>query len=342
MSDGAPPAIPWTQDEVQNFLAAYGRAPRRMEVEQLESWWWNVVLRVEADGERLVLRRYGVTPAEEVLWELALLRQLRAHDFPTIAPLARPDGAPCGTFAGKPAILYPYVEGHNGCHPDLDPHLAMAETAALIARLHRLTQDLVLPHPRVRSGTDSRRLLAQFLRFTLGRGVAPGERELARMVEHAERCADEVATRLAPLERDLPRGIVHHDAHCGNVLFRGGRLVALIDFDDACPGYLVADLAQLIGTWAIDSHTHALRPERATHLMRSYQQYRALTTAERDLLPDAVVLFTLGDAAAYVEGRLERGAAGDEAVTDCDAYRTFRQLTAVPGWRDALRAALRD
>lgn len=342
MSDGAPPRIPWTQDEVRDFLVAYGRAPRRMEVQQLESWWWNVVLRVEADGERLVLRRYGVTPAEEVLWELALLRHLRADDFPTIAPLSRPDGAPCGTFAGKPAILYPYVEGHNGCHPDLDPRLAMAQTASLIARLHRLTQDLVLPHPRVRSGSDSHRLLTQFLRFTRDRGVAPGERELARMVADAERCADELATRLAPLERDLPRGIVHHDAHCANVLFRGGRLVALIDFDDACPGYLVADLAQMIGTWVIDSRTHSLRPERATHLIRSYERHRALTAAERDLLPDALALFCLGDATVDVQSWLERGVASDAAVADCDAYRTFRQLTACPGWRDALRAVLLD
>ena len=79
----------------------------------MKSWWFNVVLRVEADGELLVLRRYGVTPPAEVRWELAVLDHLQQDGFPTIAPLLRKDIADdcLGAFLGKPAILYPFVDG---------------------------------------------------------------------------------------------------------------------------------------------------------------------------------------------------------------------------------------
>ena len=88
----ATPPGPYTDADVRHFLTAYGRTPARLEVTKLQSWWFNLVLRVEADDEILVLRRYGLTPPDEVRWELALLAHLRAHDFPTIEPLPRLDG----------------------------------------------------------------------------------------------------------------------------------------------------------------------------------------------------------------------------------------------------------
>ena len=53
-------SISWTTDVVRAFLGLYGRAPERLAVEPLPSWWCNTVLRVETDGEQLVLRRYGL------------------------------------------------------------------------------------------------------------------------------------------------------------------------------------------------------------------------------------------------------------------------------------------
>ncbi|HEY3118289.1 MAG TPA: phosphotransferase, partial [Chloroflexota bacterium] len=118
----------WTLENVRQFLFTYGRAPRELAVEQMESWSANVVLRLEADGERLVLRQYGVTPPDEVRWELAVLEYLRKHGFPTVGPLSRTDTPnDClGEFLGKPAILYPFFEGQNGC--GVESPLAIAQT----------------------------------------------------------------------------------------------------------------------------------------------------------------------------------------------------------------------
>jgi Ser/Thr protein kinase RdoA (MazF antagonist) len=213
----------------------------------------------------------------------------------------------------------------------------MAEAAGAVGRLDRLTEGLVLPHPRVRSGADSRRLLERFLGYIRERGCAPGEPLLAGLVDEAQRFAEGFAARLAPLAGDLPRGIVHHDAQCGNVLFRGGRLVALIDFDDACPGYLISDPAVLLGGWAIDPQSYGLRLERAIHLLGAYERQRRLTAAEREILPDFLVLYALGDAVVEVQDELERGTPADAAVEACGRYHSFRWLKQTPGWGDALR-----
>jgi homoserine kinase type II len=333
----------WTEDEVRAFLAEFDLRPRHLDVARLESWWSNLVLRLDADGERLVLRRYGLTPPDEVRWELALLDHLRARDFPTIAPRRRAGGDTLGSFRGRPAILYPYVEGANACArgapDDLDPLYAIAETTRLIARLHSYTRDLTLPHPRVQSGSDSRRTIRQLLQVVEQRGVAPHERALATFAGQAARALEAFAARIAPHEPDLPRGIVHHDAHCANVLFHQGKLVALIDFDDACPSFLVSDLSVMLAGWAIDRQTYALLPERAAHLIRAYEHLRPLTPAERDLLPDFLLLFTVSDDCATIISELERGASADDSVAQCVLSRAFLAPTAGPSWRSVLAAA---
>ena len=250
MADPLTGAIPWSVEEVRAFLRDHGRTPRELGVEQLKSWWFNLVLRVEGDGERLILRRYGITPPEEVRWELALLAHLHAHDFPTIRPLARVDGGRLSEFGGKPAILYPYVEGSNACGPEVDRRHAMTEAAALIGRLSRLTRDLALPHPRARSGANPRRTLCGLSAWAAQRGTRPDEPRFNELVARANGALDEFEARLAPHAAALPRGIVHHDGHCANVLLREGQLVALIDFDDAFEGHLVAELPVLLSNWA--------------------------------------------------------------------------------------------
>jgi Ser/Thr protein kinase RdoA (MazF antagonist) len=141
---------------------------------------------------------------------------------------------------------------------------------------------------------------------------------------------------------------VHHDAHCRNVLFHGGRLVALIDFDDACPSYLAADLAVLLGSWALRDdpggerlpQSLPLDPARAARIVGVYEEARPLTAAERELLPDFLLLYLLGDGLVDVQARLEEGIAAEEAVAGCALYQRFRRFASGSGWRDAVRRAL--
>ena len=342
MSEGdlAAASVSWTTEDVRAFLVLYGRTPERLAVEQLRSWWCNTVLRVDADGEQLVLRRYGLTPAEEVRWELTVLLHLGAHDFPTIAPL--PHGQTGGDatdaylaeFLGAPAILYPYIEGDNACDGRVQPEHAIPQTAAVVARLHELTAGLMVPHPRVRSGTDSRRLLRELGEYVAQQEIAGAGPKLHDLLARAAQMEHHLGARIAPYSdrpSELPRGIVHHDAHCANVLFHGGRLVALIDFDDACEGFLVEDLAAMIANWAaVFMPRAAMDPGIARLVVQEYVRWRPLTAAEHELLPDFVAAFMLADGATHVRERLAHGMKGDAAVEESSVYRRHQHHAGDP------------
>ena len=337
---GHSPVVTWTTEDVLTFLLGYGRCPTDLRVETLPGWWFNLVLLVEADGERLVLRRYGVTPPEEVRWELAVLTHLRAHEFPTIGPLPRSDveNDRLSEFLGKPAVLYPYIEGTNRGALDWAP--AVAQTAAAVARLHELTSELKVPYPRVASGTESRRMLREFLKTMESRGVAATEPGLRGLVDASRAGLERFEARLAEHAEGLPRGVVHHDAHHGNVLFNDGRLVALIDFDDAHEGYLVADLAAMVENWADEQVTgQALNREKAVRVVREYERHRRLTEAERELLPDFVQVFMLADATEMVRGEMAQGADSETAVNEDRTYVQYLDLVRDTGWAAALRGA---
>ena len=333
--------VDYTDADVRSFLAAYGRTPTRLEITKLESWWFNLVLRLDADDETLILRRYGVTPPDEVLWELALLAHLRAQDFPTIAPLPRTDKDHLFDFQGKPAILYPYVEGHNACAERVGLSLAIAQTAATIARLHDLTEDLVLPHPRVRSGTDTRRMVRELIQLTTQRGIAAHETALRDFVDRVTGTLAHVDALISQHAPNLRRGIVHPDAHCATVLFHQERLVALIDFDDACEGFFIADLACMIANWAsVFGGADPLDPVTAALVVREYERHRPLTQTERDLLPDFVVLFLGADMSSHVKEQLEQGADGNEAIHTWNGYRRYLHHSQDETWRPAFHHAL--
>jgi Ser/Thr protein kinase RdoA (MazF antagonist) len=196
----------------------------------------------------------------------------------------------------------------------------------------------------VRSGTDSRRLLRELLDYVARRHASPPDAALRDMLQRVERTERELEMRIAAYEsreRELPRGIVHHDAHHANVLFRDDNLVALIDFDDACDGFLLADLSAMVANWAVTSAgQEALDPDWAAVVVREYERHRPLTDVERDLLPDFVVAFMLADAAAYVRDRLEQGVDGDTAVHECLAYRRFLNHAGDPTRLRELRRTL--
>jgi len=207
----------------------------------------------------------------------------------------------------------------------VDWPVARTATVAAVARLHALTKELVVPYPRIRSGAEPQRVIRQFLDLTVQRGIAPHEVALREFVDRVQRSLAEFETVVLPYERELPHGVVHHDAHCHNVLFDGDQLMALIDFDDAYEGCFLADLVVMAAQWGADRFTgEQLDPDRILLLVNEYEKHRPLSGSERQLFVDLLLLFLLSDSAEYVRGQLERGADGEAAVNDCVTYRRYR------------------
>ena len=314
---------------MRTFLAVYGIAARELQAAPLAGGCDNLNLLVTAGARRVVLRRYSHTPEEEIEWELQLIRHLAARGFPTPAVLAAEDGGLSHDFLGRPAALFAFIPGRE---PSPQSPREGAQVAAAVAELNRITRDLHLPHAR--SHTDWKRL--ERLEVTASRLSSPG---LAEMAARAREFKEGFTERLAAVSSDLPAGIVHHDANPGNALLdEEGKLVALLDFDEAHEGELVTDVASLLRLWATPADWQGLKLEMTETILSAYSDRRLLSEVEWEVLPDFLLFFTLADAAEYVSRSLAAEPAG-AAVPGCLAYRRFVALERDRGWAKLLRPA---
>ena len=57
---------------------------------------------------------------------------------------------------------------------------------------------------------------------------------------------DEIEYLTRYLEGKLPKGVIHGDLFADNVLFRGERMTAMLDFEAACRGKFIFDIATAV------------------------------------------------------------------------------------------------
>lgn len=187
---------------------------------------------------RLVLREYGAADLRRdpqiAEHEFRLLRALHAAGMPVPAPAAFDQSS---ALLPSPWLAIEYVDGAAELAPE-QRAAATPQLAAALARLHRL---------------DPAELGLGFL----PRAAELVARALARPPAEPDDSLGERQIRAAlagwpPAERSRP-ALLHGDYWPGNVLWRAGRLAAMIDWEDAMLGDPLADLAncrlELLWAW---------------------------------------------------------------------------------------------
>jgi len=205
-------------------------------------------------SERFFLRIYEEQDGRGAAVELGMVSALAARGVPTPAALGS------GELAGKPAALFPWVEGTTSCQRGTTAARAQSVGEAL-ARVHGASVGIT-PAPD-RFGPEA-------LRSRLAR-IADSPFPVARLA----RTLDELASARDP---SVPRGLVHGDLFRDNVLWSGDRLVALLDFESASRGAFVYDLAVCLLAWC---YGDAFEPALAAALVAGYEAVRSLTPAEK-------------------------------------------------------------
>jgi homoserine kinase type II len=86
----------------------------------------------------------------------------------------------------------------------------------------------------------------------------------------------------------MPRGAIHGDLFCDNVLFAGDRVAGLIDFGFAATDFYAYDLAITVNDWCVVKEGDArgtLEPGLVSALLDGYQAVRPLDAVEREQWP---------------------------------------------------------
>jgi len=224
---------------------------------------------VTTERGRYVLTLYERLPASELPFYLNFMAHLARAEVEVPAPIPDRTGALFSILNGKPAGLVERVEGVPIDTPDA---AHCAEVGAALARLHVASQ-------------------TYRARLTNRRGPA-WWRQAARAVkpflspDQAALLDAEIRFQTGFGRSKLPKGAIHGDLFCDNVLFAGPRVAGIIDFGFAATDFFAYDLAITVNDWCCpDASTGALDDALVEALLSAYHARRPLTADEREAWP---------------------------------------------------------
>jgi aminoglycoside phosphotransferase (APT) family kinase protein len=245
----------------------------------------------QPDGRlgRLVLRQYGAASVRAdphpAVTEYRLLRKLHEARLPVPWPHCADES---GAIVPSPWLLSDYVAGEAGTDPDFLATVAQP-LAEVLADLH----ETGLRHADVPFLPDATAIVA-------GRLAAPSRAPDEALSEPAIRAALAVAWPPRAVNQPV---VLHGDYWPGNVLWRAGRVAAVVDWEDAMFGDPLADLsvARLELSWfagpavarAFTARYLALRPETDAGALAVWDLWAALRPAGKlagwGLIPSRLV-----------------------------------------------------
>lgn len=212
---------------------------------------------------RYVLTLYERLPAEDLPFYLNLMAHLARAGVEVPAPEPDRTGALFSLLNGKPAGLVARIDGAPVIPPDAD-HCAAAGRA--LAKLH---------------------LASQKYRARLANRRGPSWwRQAARAVrpfltpEQDALLQAELAFQTGFGRAKLPKGAIHGDLFCDNVLFCGNGVAGIIDFGFAATDFLAYDLAIAVNDWG-DDVDHSLDAGKTRAFILGYHAVRPITYDER-------------------------------------------------------------
>lgn len=213
------------------------------------------------DGTRLIAKFYR--PGR---WSLAALKD--EHDFlqdceadelPVISPLPLRNG---GTLEVCNGIYFAVFPKRSGRQFEMEESEAWLRTGRLLGRLHTTGSRRPAParmtlHPQISTAQDVRELL-------------DNDFVSRAFVDDFKSTTTAVLDAIIPLFDQVDFIRVHGDCHRGNLIFRPGEGVFIIDFDDMMTGPPVQDFWMLL-----PGHVHECRRELSL-MEEGYEDFRSL------------------------------------------------------------------
>jgi len=264
---------------------------------------------------KFFLKVDGTKSESEVKREIDLLIFLRKHGFPCPEPVADRKGRHYREWAGKCVSLYRYIDGHGLTRKHIAAQLENA--GRTLATLHGIGK-------AYKKGVESR--------FNFERVAdlyADVRARLPGYFKNVTRTLDDEADYLQHyLEAKLPKGIIHGDLYPDNLLFKGQKIVGVLDFEAAGRGKFIYDMATAVNALCFDGNSYHLPLFEA--FVSGYESLRTLALAEWDAFPNELrfsafrlTVTRLRD--AFMDQRDDRGGANKNFKEPYDCLRILRR-----------------
>ena len=204
----------------------------------------------------------------------ALLVQLEEQQYPSSRLIRTSDGRRLLEYQGKPVYVKEYIQGEV---VKLLSENMLAQVGEKLAHLHTIK-----PHP--------------LLPTSHAYGLECFDDVIQSSVQHpfVNWLSEKRDFLVKNILSDLPIGFIHGDLFHDNLLFSEGRLVAVLDFEEACYFAKVFDLGMTVIGCCVRNYAISIELVRA--LVSGYQQQRVLEQAERNSLAVSIQYAAIGTA----------------------------------------------
>jgi homoserine kinase type II len=227
---------------------------------------------LETKRGRFFIKIDEVKSEVEVKQELELLLYLKRQGFQCLQPLKSKRGKYYQEFHGKYLSVSRYLDG-------AELPLAALTPSHLGALGHALA-DLHLIGRGYKKGIDNRFGFTKIVTiyYDVRRRLPLHLKNIIRVLD------DEVSYLENYLDNNLPKGIIHGDLFPDNARLKGSRLAGIVDFEAACRGKLIYDLATAVN--ALCYLDGRYRIDRFEPLINGYESLRPLSLPEWDSFPN--------------------------------------------------------
>ncbi len=252
--------------QLEQFLARY-RLGKLQKFAAIASGITNTNYYLGTEAGRFVLTLYEHHSDDELDYMLGLQQHLVNRSVRCSEPVTDRRGDLFSSLNQRPAAIIHRLQGQVQPKPE---SFHCAVVGAELARFHLAGRD----YPGIRTNP---RDLDWIIAVTdmLDANLNARDRKLIMTTLQAANQFD--------LDR-LPQGAIHADLFHDNVLFIDKELGGILDFDYACNGSFVFDIAVLLNDWCIDSRGD-LVDNRVNATLEAYQQQRRLVAVEVEALP---------------------------------------------------------
>lgn len=252
--------------QLDQFLERY-QLGKLQQFSAIASGITNTNYYLDTEAGRFVLTLYEHHSDDELDYMLGLQQHLVKQSVRCSEPVTDRRGDLFSILNQRPAAIIHRLQGQVQPEPE---SLHCAVVGAELARFHLAGQDYpgIRPNPR-----DIDWIIA--VTDMLDANLSVRDRKLIKTTLQAVNQFNLDA---------LPLGAIHADLFHDNALFIDNRLGGILDFDYACSGSFVFDIAVLLNDWCIDSRGE-LVTSRVNATLEAYQQQRRLEAIEIDALP---------------------------------------------------------
>lgn len=249
------------------------------------------------NGEQVLLKISNDKTLEQLQNEQEILSALSKHGFKySLRPYRSLKGRLIYEHNGMYGVIFPYIEGLPPViNPDSVRQIGMALGELHSLEIHREDLDVLRPHDLVGHGGES------IKEYALSERCPADYKKAFKEIFPA---------LLEGVPYDVfPSGIIHGDLYFDNSLFREGKLVTLIDFEQSGRGRYILDLGIALSGSCLTADKTSLDKELIESFLSGYQSRRKLKVIETEYLRMAIAVgffsISLWRIKRFYEGHLD-------------------------------------